>query len=134
MPDEAMITDSLDNLASETQSLRDELLSTRTELTEQTREARRQTISTRIAIGLVFVLLACTIAAAFQVTLQNAEVARNNTRMIQENNRKFCPIILGLAPQPGDVAPPGTPAQQARSLRIRTTFSALANDPAFGCR
>jgi hypothetical protein len=121
---DATIADTLDSLTSEAQTLRAELADTRIELVNQTREARRQTITTRIAIGLVFVLLACTIAAAFQVSL-------DNTRQIAANNRKFCPIVSSFAPQPGDPAPAGNAAQVARAERIRDNFTQLVK--VFNC-
>lgn len=118
------IAESLDALSAETAQLRNDLAETRAELHAQTQEAQRQTANTRIGIGLVVLLLACTIAAAFQVSLENS-------RAIAENNLRWCPVVAPLAPRPGDPPPQGTPAQVERSLRIRVAFTNLVHD--FGC-
>lgn len=108
------LTESVDRLKTETHDLRDHVQNLEEEL-------RRQTAATRLAIGAVFLLLACTIVAAFMVTL-------DNKRDIEANNRRWCPVVEPLAPRPGDPEPAGTPEQKERSLRIRVAFADLAHE------
>lgn len=83
---------------------------------------------TRIFIAVALsgaIVLAAVVAAAFLVSL-------NNQRAIEESQRRWCPVVLPLAPRPGDPPPVGTSEQQVRSQRIRTAFGQLAED--FGCK
>jgi hypothetical protein len=111
------LTESVDRLEQESHRVRDELTAVREEL-------RRKTMTTRLAIGAVTLLMACTIVAAFQVSL-------DNKRQIDESQRRWCPVVEPLAPRASDPPPVGTPEQQERSQRIRTAFAQLVKE--FGC-
>jgi len=116
--------DSLDALSDEIRQLRVDLADTRAELRDQTSEARKQTMNTRIAIGLVFVLLACTIAGAFQVSLANS-------RAIQSNNMRWCPLLLSIGPRPGAPLPAGDKQQQEYAIQTRALIRDLSHQ--YGC-
>lgn len=111
------LTESVNHLTEESHAIRDELGHLREEM-------RRKTMTTRLAIGAVFVLLACVLVAAFQVSL-------DNRRAIEESQRRWCPVVEPLAPRPGDPEPVGTTEQKERSQRIRRAFGELVRD--FGC-
>lgn len=111
------LTESVDRLEQESHLVRNEMTALREEI-------RRKTITNRLAIGAVLLLLACTIVAAFQVSL-------DNKRQIEESQRRWCPVVEPLAPRSMDPPPVGTPEQQQRSQRIRTAFGELVKE--FGC-
>lgn len=120
------LTESVDALARQAQDLRAELAAFRVEMTEQNDlqaetnrnirlDIRRKTVTTRIALALGFVLLLCSVGAAFQVSLQN-------TRQIDANNQKFCPLVMILVTGPPRTTPAGIimqkkAAEMARGLR-----------------
>ncbi len=114
------VYDALQRLTGETTVLRTDLADTRTELRSGNAEAKKQTTNTRIGIGLIFVLLACTIAAVLTMTVANQ-------RAIEANNRKFCPLIGLLGPSSS--APAATP----KGRLIEQRAAELAKDPTFRC-
>lgn len=112
------LTESVDHLTEESHRVRDELVKLRAEM-------ERKNKRFALILGAVTLLLACTVVAAFQVTLDNRQE-------IEASQRRWCPVVEPLAPRPGDPPPAGTPEQKERSQRIRDAFGDLVTD--FGCR
>lgn len=84
---------------------------------------RTRAIWGAIAVGAALILVL--VAAAVMVSVKF-------DRRIEDNNRRWCPVVLPLAPRPGDPPPQGSPEQVQRALRIRVAFDHLVDD--FGCR
>lgn len=113
------LTDSVDHLTEETSRLRSDVMGTREELVRQSALMRKQMVSTRLVMVAMFVVLLCSVAAAFTVSLKNGEA-------IAENNKKFCPLVLILVPQPGVPV-----ATTTRGIQIGRDALRIAKE--FGC-
>jgi hypothetical protein len=108
----------LDDVVTSVDRLTDEGADIRAELRRRTRA-----LWVAITVGAILVLVFLTAAVAVSV---------NYDKRIEANNLRWCPVVLPLAPRPGDPKPAGSPEQVERALRIRSAFSKLVDD--FGCR
>jgi hypothetical protein len=106
------------------EELRDSVDRLSTEAIQVRRELHQRTRIFIMVVGAGAIVLAAVVAAAFVVSL-------DNRRAIEENNRRWCPVVAPLAPRAGDPPPVGTPEQRERSQRIRVAFGQLVKD--FGC-
>lgn len=134
---------SVGRLSDEVGSLKAELGAAKKALNLQANEQRKNTtaiakrtrmLTGALAVGVVLVVLL--IFTSWRSTTAQQETIRQQQsavqRAIAQNNARWCPVVLPLAPQPGDPPPVGNQDQVNRSLRIRTAFDDLVRD--FGCR
>lgn len=83
-------------------------------------ELRRRTNTLRLVLLAVVIVLAVAISAATTVLL-------DNRAQLEENNRKFCPLIEPFVPKPGE-----PPSPTPRGKRIAQSFAQIAVD--FHCK
>lgn len=94
------LTQAVDELADEARAIRSEL--------------RRRTAALWVAVLTGGVVLLVVVAAAVVVSLDNA-------RAIEDNNRRWCPLVGLLVDKPGEA-----PATTARGARISAEATGLA--------
>ncbi len=82
-------------------------------------EQRKRTSTLRLVVVALTVLVAVAVVAAATVLL-------DNRAQIAESNRRWCPMVVALVPQPGDPQP-----TTERGRLIAREFTRLSVD--FGC-
>lgn len=101
------------------QNLTDAVRDLRSEAQEIRRELKRRTNVLAWLFAGGAVILTCALLAAYTVSL-------NNQRNIEESNRKWCPLVRLLIPQPGQALP-----TTARGREMVVNATKLYHD--FGC-
>jgi hypothetical protein len=109
----------LNRLADEVHELKAEGDHVAAEIRSLRTEMRRRTALMAVVGAVFLALLAYVITTTYLASLRNEQA-------IEENNRRWCPVVVPLLAQPGD-----PPARDDRQQRIREAFDGLATD--FGC-
>jgi hypothetical protein len=139
MPEIRDLTASVRELDRQVGELGDNTRELRGGLNRVRSELHQQTINTRMAIGIVVlvIVVAGLLIASLAINSRRdadrlAEVVAENQEAIRRSEAKWCPLLDRLAPRAGAPTPAGSPEQREYALETRRLLADLAQQN--GCR